>query len=68
MYITAIPDMIMTVGDALLICDTAIMTNVGMREKRKAFMTMAYLPAATVAPRVMARVAPKDAPEDTPVV
>jgi len=68
MYITAIPDMIMTVGDVFFICDTAMMTSVGMSEKRKAFITMAYFPAATVAPRVMAMVAPKDAPEDTPVV
>ena len=41
-YITAIPAIIITVGELFLILATAMMTNIGTSEKMKALRTIAY--------------------------
>ena len=69
MYITAIPAIIMVAGEAPRIFDTKTMTAMGTREKTNALATIPTPPApTTVSPNPMARDAPKEAPEETPVV
>ncbi len=67
-YITAMPAMIMTVGDEFLNLATAMMMKVGMSENTKALATMVREPAPTLTPSVIASVAPNPAPDETPVV
>lgn len=65
---TAVPARRMVAGLSLLEFETAVMTATGMSEKTKALRTTAYSPEETEAPRTMASTAPRQAPEDTPVV
>ena len=70
MYITEIPARIIVEGDAFFMTDSPRMTAEGIRENKNAFVTMPTLPTnpPTVIPMVMARVAPKEALDEMPVV
>ena len=68
MYMTAMPAMIIVVGDAPFIFETSRMTPIGMREKRNAPTTIEYAPLTTETPSPITSVAPKPAPDDMPVV
>ena len=67
-YMTAIPAMIIVVGDAPFIFETNRMTAVGINENTNAPITIAYAVLAADTPRPIIIVAPKLAPEDIPVV
>ncbi len=67
-YMTAIPAMMMVVADESFILETERMSIMGISENRNALTTMAYCPLAKENPTQTASVAPKDAPEDIPVV
>ncbi len=44
------------------------MTPIGIKANTNAFTTRPHWPVTTVIPEIMARLAPKDAPDDIPVV
>ncbi len=69
-YITAIPARIIVAADVFLREETMMMTAAGISEKKNAVVMRPRLPMVpvTVIPNPRARVAPKDAPDDIPVV
>ena len=68
MYISPIPNMIITVGEEAELClESKMMASMGSMENTNARITVGVL-LTTDRPIVTARVAPNDAPDDTPVV
>lgn len=70
MYDTAVPDNIRVAGDALMNWDNPIMMSAGIIPHKKAFVTIPYCPIIpeNVKPIINADTAPKQAPDDIPVV
>ena len=70
MYMMAIPAMIIVVGEPFRSFDRMMITNMGISENTNALMTVVYCagtPKIDI-PSTMPMVAPKLAPDDTPVV
>ncbi len=65
---TAVPARRMVAGLSPILSDTMVMMATGMSAKTNAFITTAYSLSTRVAPSISASTAPRQAPEDTPVV